>query len=135
VTMMSGMIQHRQLQFLPCTLISHYSISTSLPFTNLSSSSFNPPGPFQSHPSHFYFIKSSSFSFFLSFFLSFLFCFFCFLFFVFGVGQMVDMSGSKHMTQLTTWQVFSSGREEVSKPGIELPTSSLKFGYLSTTIW
>ena len=29
---------------------------------------------------------------------------------------------------------FPSGREKISLPGIELPTSSLRFGYLSTVI-
>ena len=30
---------------------------------------------------------------------------------------------------------FSSSREEISQPGIEPPTSSLRFGYVSTIIW
>ena len=30
---------------------------------------------------------------------------------------------------------FPSSREEISQPGIELPTSSLRFGYFSTIIW
>jgi hypothetical protein len=29
---------------------------------------------------------------------------------------------------------FPSGREEISQPGFEPPTSSLRFGYLSTII-
>jgi hypothetical protein len=42
--------------------------------------------------------------------------------------------GPKHMRQLTTLQVFLPSREEISLPGIEPPTSSLRFGYLSTII-
>ena len=42
------------------------------------------------------------------------------------------MPTPKHMRQFTTWQVFC--QEEISQPGIESPTSSLKFGYLSTII-
>ena len=39
----------------------------------------------------------------------------------------------KHMMQLTTL-AKPSGREGISESGIELPTSSLRFGYLSTII-
>ena len=59
--------------------------------------------------------------------------FFIFIFLSFW-RRKADMPSPKHKRQLTTWQVFLSSREENSQPGIEPPTSSLRFGYLSTVI-
>ena len=48
--------------------------------------------------------------------------------------QKANMPTPKHKRQLTTWQVFLSSRVEIPQLGIDSPTSSLKFGYLSTII-
>ena len=45
--------------------------------------------------------------------------------------QMADRLAPKHRRQLTAWQVFMSSREEISQLGIEPPTSSMRFGFIS----
>ena len=57
-----------------------------------------------------------------------------FLFLFHFLRQRDDMPMPKQKRQWTTWQYFLSSREEISHHIIELPTSSLRFGYLSTII-
>jgi hypothetical protein len=45
--------------------------------------------------------------------------------------QQADAKAQEAVTHLAS---VSSGREEISQPGIERPTSFLRFGYLSTLI-
>jgi hypothetical protein len=46
-------------------------------------------------------------------------------------GQHAIVKAQEALDHLTS---FPSGREEISQPGFELPSSSLRFGYLSTII-
>jgi hypothetical protein len=58
--------------------------------------------------------------------------FFFFLFFFETEGRQASAKAHEVIDHLAS---FLSGREEISQPGIELPTSSLRFGYLSTIIY
>ena len=49
-------------------------------------------------------------------------------FFSFLLRQKADMSTPKHRRQVHHLASFPSSREEISQPGFELPTSSLRFG-------
>jgi len=46
-----------------------------------------------------------------------------------------QQAGAKAQEAVDHLANFPSGREEISQPGIKLPSSSLRFGYISTITW